>query len=788
MRTNFKIMRAKSIIVLTMLFLTISNIYCQTTKVKISGIILTNSGKPAEGVSVALKGTAYTALTNEKGEYVITAKPGNYVISVSYVGFKTKQTKITIGESNKTVSNITMEEDTAALDEVQVAGKSKEERVREQAFNINSIELKKLYNTSADLNQVLNRTSGIRIRETAGLGSDFNFSINGLSGKQIKFFIDGIPMENFGGTMTLNNIPINLAERIEVYKGVVPVSLGADALGGAINIVTNQNINKYLDASYSFGSFNTHRVALSSKYTSEKSGFTISVNGFYNFSDNNYIMKDVKLSGETVGKNFRRFNDGFESTMVQVETGFRNRNWADVFLIGFQYADRYKERQTGATQENVFGDVHSYGDFILPSIKYKKDNFLVKGLSANLYASYARDKSTNVDTSINKYDWNGEVIDTHPNFGEQGSFQIFKYQNEFAIARANFTYKLNDNNTFSFNHNLSNSKRKGLNHYNLENQESNALDVPNKLNKAITGLGWENQALNNKLGSIVFVKNYRLHTYIREAVFYNASGYAKEESESTNNYLGYGAALRYKFNNYSGIKASFENTYRIPEVEELLGDGVNVLANPKLKPESSNNFNFGAYYKFIFKEDHSLSIEANGFSRDAKDFILSIPGGNFAQYMNVGKVKITGFDTDVKYHYKTFYASLNASYTNSINKDKSSSAYLDRLPNQPWLFANGNLGYAKENVFGKDTRIQFDWYSQYIHWFYLTWPSKGGKDGKNRIEDQYIQNATLTYSMKKGIYNISLDCTNIFDTEAYDNFRLQKAGRAFYIKLRYFIN
>ncbi|REG99435.1 TonB-dependent receptor [Flavobacterium aquicola] len=780
-------MRAHRILLLIAFFVTATTVYCQNNKIRISGIILTNTGTRAEGVSIVLKGTPYTALTNADGEYIITAPSGKYILVASLIGFKVKEIEITVEQSDKKLKNISIEEDTAALDEVKIAGKSKEQRVREQAFNFNSIELKNLYNTSTDINQVLNRSSGIRIRETSGLGGDFNFSVNGLSGKQIKFFIDGIPMENFGSTMSLNNIPINLAERIEVYKGVVPVSLGADALGGAVNIVTNQNINTFLDASYSYGSFNTQRAALSSRYTGEKSGFTIGVNAFYNYSDNNYIMKNVTLSGQSTPGNFKRFNDGFESSMVQVETGFRNRKWADIFLIGFNYADRYKERQTGATQENVFGEVHSKGDFILPSVKYKKDNFLTDGLSANLYASYGIDKNTTTDLSTNKYDWNGEVIDTHPNFGEQGSFQIFKYENKSAIARANFGYKLNENNALSFNYNLSNSTRKGINYYNPNNQDSNALDVPNKLNKSIAGLGWENQAFNDRLSTSVFVKNYRLHTYIREAVFYNATGYEKEESELTDNYFGYGTALRYKFSDNSGIKASFEHTYRIPEVEELLGDGINILANPKLKPESSDNFNLGAYYKFILQDYHTVSIEANGFIRKAQDFILLLPGGIFSTYSNVGKVDITGVDTDIKYHFKSFNASLNASYNNSINRDKASSAYQDRIPNQPWLFANGSIGYGKENWLGKNTKIQFDWYSQYIHWFYLTWPSKAFEAGKSRIPTQFIQNASISYSLKNGTYNIALDCTNIFDAEAYDNYKLQKAGRAFYIKFRYFI-
>src|SRR5690606_35793121 len=132
-------------------------------------------------------------------------------------------------------------------------------------------------------------------REQGGLGSNFNFSINGLSGKSVKYFIDGVPVEVMGSTMSLNNIPVNLSERIEVYKGVVPVHLGSDAMGGAINIITSQRQTNFLDASYSYGSFNTHRAALTGQYTHEKTGLIAKASAFFNYSDNNYLMKDVEV-------------------------------------------------------------------------------------------------------------------------------------------------------------------------------------------------------------------------------------------------------------------------------------------------------------------------------------------------------------------------------------------------------------------------------------------------------------------------------------------------------------
>lgn len=49
-----------------------------------------------------------------------------------------------------------------------------------------------------------------------------------------------MPLDTKGSGVSLANLPINIIDRIEIYKGVVPASLGTDALGGAINIITKQ--------------------------------------------------------------------------------------------------------------------------------------------------------------------------------------------------------------------------------------------------------------------------------------------------------------------------------------------------------------------------------------------------------------------------------------------------------------------------------------------------------------------------------------------------------------------
>src|SRR5699024_8326218 len=150
--------------------------------------------------------------------------------------------------------------------------------------------------------------------------------------------MDGVHMEGMGCSFQLNNIPVNLAERIEIYKGVVPIELGADALGGAINIITNKRNKSYADVSYSYGSFNTHRTNLNLGFSGKK-GFTFQLNAIQNYSDNNYKVltqnwnpEDRTFTRDSVW--VRRFHDNYRNESLSLKAGFVNTKFADQLLIG----------------------------------------------------------------------------------------------------------------------------------------------------------------------------------------------------------------------------------------------------------------------------------------------------------------------------------------------------------------------------------------------------------------------------------------------------------------------
>ncbi|TDE14450.1 TonB-dependent receptor [Dyadobacter psychrotolerans] len=777
---------------------------------RLSGHIKSAQGEVLLGATILLKPASAGTTSDSDGFFVLKdLSPGNYELEISAVGFQKLQEKISLKSGESLTTDFILESAEKNLGEVLVFGKNDSQQLKEQAFSVNAIQTRQFANTTADLNQILTRSAGVNIREQGGLGSDFNFSINGLSGKQVKFFLDGVPMENFGSSMALNNIPVNLAERIEVFKGVVPVELGADALGGAVNIVTNQNTKRYLDASYSFGSFNTHRASVSGRITQEKSGLVLTLNAFYNTSANNFLMRnnpayDLKIQvveGEGnnliyAQKNVKRFHDGFESKMIQAETGFMNKKWADVFLIGLTYSNQYKQIQTRASQDAVVGSADRKNNFFMPSVKFKKTDFLIKGLSTNIFASYASDKSVIADTSKSTFDWAGRRISNSNTGGELSDhFTIYHYTNQSFLGRANFSYKINESHALNLNYNFSAVNRKAFDDLDLTGRR-NAFAKPNKIRKQVAGLAWQSEFMDKRLTNTVFGKFYGFDALVREVVIYTGGvGLITDDTKSAYNYFGYGFASRFKLNEQAGLKVSAEHAYRLQDAEEIFGDGINVMANLDLKPEKSDNFNAGAYF-FKRVNKHNFSAEASWFLRNANDFIYYTPTQvRLAVYDNVGIVKINGVEGELKYGYNNlFSAVLNASYQNAKNNRKFQErtqlpdpTFGDKIPNQPYFFANAEFGAGKNNWLGKDTRIQLTWFGQYIHQYYLTWPSQGSKSTKNVIPSQLIHNLSLSYSLQNGRYNISLESRNLTNELAYDNFKLQKPGRAFYAKIRYFI-
>ena len=783
---------------LSFLLLLISISAFSQHKTMISGKVLSTEKTTVDFATVYLKGTNYGGTTNEEGIYHLQAPAGEYTLVVSAIGYKTVEKPVKLMRGERTKMNVVISPQATELDEVVVVSNGVT-RLKRSAFNAVALDTKALQNSTQNLSEALAQAPGMKIRESGGVGSDMQLMMDGFTGKHIKIFIDGVPQEGVGSSFGLNNIPVNYAERIEVYKGVVPVGFGTDAIGGVINIITKKNRNKwFLDASYSYGSFNTHKSYVNFGQTF-RSGLTYEINVFQNYSDNNYYV-DTPVKDFTTGainkkkiEHVKRFHDTYHNEAVIGKIGFVDKKWADRLMFGFTYSHMYKDIQTGVRQEVVFGGKYRKGYSIMPSLDYRKRDFFVRGLDVVLTANYNKNMTNNVDTSSYEYNWRGEMRPLRMP-GEQ-SYQNTRSDNNNWNGTLTANYRIGKAHTFTFNHVINAFRRSNQS---LLNEDSEANAIPKETRKNISGLSYRLMPTEHWNLS-VFGKYY--NQFIAGPV---ATSSAQDDYIRTTNSvsaMGYGAAGTYFILKSLQAKLSYEKAYRLPTNEEMFGDEDLETGDISLKPENSDNVNLNLSYNETFGK-HSVYVEGGLIYRNTKDYIQrnisDLSGGKYgATYVNHGRVETKGYNISVRYGFANGvsvggnFTQMNVrdnvkTVTNGTNQE--SLTYGARMPNLPYQFANSDVTFYWRNLWKKGNTLSVTYDNLYMHSFPL-YSEAVGSESEFVVPTQFSHNLTLSYGIQNGRYNISFECRNLTNEKLYDNFSLQKAGRAFYGKVRvYFGN
>ena len=783
---------------LSFLLLLISISAFSQHKTMISGKVLSTEKTTVDFATVYLKGTNYGGTTNEEGIYHLQAPAGEYTLVVSAIGYKTVEKPVKLMRGERTKMNVVISPQATELDEVVVVSNGVT-RLKRSAFNAVALDTKALQNSTQNLSEALAQAPGMKIRESGGVGSDMQLMMDGFTAKHIKIFIDGVPQEGVGSSFGLNNIPVNYAERIEVYKGVVPVGFGTDAIGGVINIITKKNRNKwFLDASYSYGSFNTHKSYVNFGQTF-RSGLTYEINVFQNYSDNNYYV-DTPVKDFTTGainkkkiEHVKRFHDTYHNEAVIGKIGFVDKKWADRLMFGFTYSHMYKDIQTGVRQEVVFGGKYRKGYSIMPSLDYRKRDFFVRGLDVVLTANYNKNMTNNVDTSSYEYNWRGEMRPLRMP-GEQ-SYQNTRSDNNNWNGTLTANYRIGKAHTFTFNHVINAFRRSNQS---LLNEDSEANAIPKETRKNISGLSYRLMPTEHWNLS-VFGKYY--NQFIAGPV---ATSSAQDDYIRTTNSvsaMGYGAAGTYFILKSLQAKLSYEKAYRLPTNEEMFGDEDLETGDISLKPENSDNVNLNLSYNETFGK-HSVYVEGGLIYRNTKDYIQrnisDLSGGKYgATYVNHGRVETKGYNISVRYGFAN-WVSVGGNFTQMNVRDnvktvtsgtnQESLTYGARMPNLPYQFANSDVTFYWRNLWKKGNTLSVTYDNLYMHSFPL-YSEAVGSESEFVVPTQFSHNLTLSYGIQNGRYNISFECRNLTNEKLYDNFSLQKAGRAFYGKVRvYFGN
>ena len=246
------------------------------------------------------------------------------------------------------------------------------------------------------------------------------------------------------------------------------------------------------------------------------------------------------------------------------------------------------------------------------------------------------------------------------------------------------------------------------------------------------------------------------------------------------------------------LKFSYERAYRLPSDTELFGDEDLERGNVNLRPERSDNFNVNLSYEMKLPRRHVVYVEGGFVYRDTKDYIMRSTdrySGNkyYASYNNWGRVVTKGVNVSLRYSWSS-WISVGGTFNYMDARDheryesletglKPSLTYKVRIPNQPYMYANADVAFNWRDLGGKGNALSLTYDNYYVHRFPLYWENISSTN-KEEVPTQFSHNLALTYSLKRGRYNFTFECKNLTDERLYDNFSLQKAGRAFYGKVR----
>jgi outer membrane cobalamin receptor len=793
------VLKHRTILVLIFFIASLNANYAQSGIVY--GTVKAETGEALESASVSVVGSNFGVYTNSKGKYRLeNMAKGKFTLLVKYIGFETIIEDFVIGIGNATLVDIVLREDPTLLDNVVVVGKSTAQKLREEAYAVEVVEAACFKNLSTNANDILGRISGVNIRQSGGVGSDFSLSLNGLSGRQVRFFLDGVPMDYFGTSLSLNNFSANIIDRIEVYKGVVPIHLSSDALGGAVNVVTGSQQSSYLDASYTTGSFGTNLASLNGQYRNVKSGFTAKIKSFYNRSNNNYKVP-IKLVNFATGKEDKegtiveRFHDGYESKMVWGEIGFTGSKFADQVMAGVILSDNYRELQQPANaigQAKIpYGEVATLEKKVIGNFTFRKSTLLNNKLSVNTYVVGVFSNTLARDTASVRYNWFGNRnVKLNNTTGEiENRKTLFSLNSRNFLANLNSEYQLDESSSVTLNYSLNDLRLTGKDPF--KNQNNTQFSVPNTVRKEVYATSYTNKFFREKFKATVFSKYY---SYKISTLQTNYSGTELTPFLLNKDNFGAGITATYAWRTVQ-LKASYENATRFPEALELFGDGLNTVPSPSLLPEQSNNFNLG----FIYNSrsfDQPFTVSINGFLRDASYFIIPVIQGIKVFHVNNGEVLSQGIDLGVGYSHKQKWVfALNATFLDLRDNNpfrngqegQPNALYKARLPNVPYLFGNASLSYRGTGLCATKDSYSLSLTQSYVNRFFYRWEVLASAN-KGSVPTQHVTNFESVYSFNDQRYNLSFSLNNLWDAVVYDNFQQQRPGRNFLVKLRYFFN
>ena len=396
-----------------------------SAKYKLTGCVVDGNGEPIIGASIAEKGTTNVTVTDIDGNFVLNASQSTATVTITYVGFNTKQEKLTSGRTAK----ITLTEDSHLLDELVVVGYGSSKK-RDLIASVSTVKADEMSNLPvANIAQGLaGRSPGLIVQASGGgINSTPTISIRG--GGDPLYVIDGVVRSS----VDFQNLSPDDIESMSILKDASATAIyGSRASNGIVQVVTKRGKSGKVSIDYDFNmSFSQPSIWPEKMHSYERAEWA-------NVAKTNDLMNGLEspvYSAEAIQK----MRDGSDPL------NFSDTNWRKLVLKDWAPQSKHTVRLTGGNDIHQF--YMSVGHIDQNSL-YRSNNHWMKRTTFRFTESATiKAIGLQVNTAIDGYRQHQE----HPYTStSSGYYQVFSHINDRSpllpgVNKFGLPYNVGDN-------------------------------------------------------------------------------------------------------------------------------------------------------------------------------------------------------------------------------------------------------------------------------------------------------------------------------------------------------
>ncbi len=688
----------KIIITLLISFISLS-MWSQQITVK-GSVVDTENNKPLVGATIRLKNKDVGTTTNSNGSFTLEHIDENEILVVSYLGYNTE----TVNAKEQIV--VAMNQVSIGLDMVVISASRTLQKRKELPVAISSISRKTLDEINPiSIDQVLNQKPGVHMVD---LGNEQHMMAirQPISTKSLFLYLeDGIPIRPTGVFNHNALLEMNMAatENIEIIRGPYSSLYGSEAIGGAINFITEKpskelsgkvGIRGHTDG-YLRGDFKISK-------TFGKTGVYLGVyksaikNGVRDYGDYDKLAITGKITHQFSDKldwsNTFTYIDYFSEMSGSLdETKFKNKDYSSYHT--FTYRDA-KALRFNSTLNQQWND-HNISTLSLVF----RDNTMKQNPSYRIAS----------DTEF------GETTKGELNDNSFKSFAVYAQHNfKFDVLKSNLIIGGNfDSSPKTFVAEILDVSRNATGYFDKytatgEYKSDYETDIVN------TGF--------YLTGDIEPFKNFKINAAIRYDIYSydfrngldDASDYSSKDAKETFTSFTPRIGLAYNFTKGIGLYTNYSVGFIPPSIGDLFRkDDV-----PLLDPTVFNNIELGGWISVL---NNKLYIDFAVYSLKGEDEVVSVStkvnGITVRENKNVGETKHNGVEFGINLkpieglsiRYNSAYSKHEyVSFVTKVVDGQSTKDFSgNEMPGAPEWVSNSGIDYKP--AFFKDFRIGLEW-------------------------------------------------------------------------------